>query len=93
MGEVKISLIQLGGIVSQLTFTTEEVKEAAKWLDFVHKNATWGNNITSAQAQEVGRFFNWCHKHVKMMNDHILELVEHVPAPSATEKAPKKAKV
>lgn len=81
--------------MGQVTFTTEEVKEAAKWLDFVHRNATWGSNITSAQAQEVGRFFNWCHKHIKMMNDHIMELVEHIPAPEpvVAEKTSKKAKV
>lgn len=78
--------------MSQLTFTKEDVQEAAKWLDFVFKNARWGDNISTVQAQEIGRFCNWAHKHIKMMNDHIFELVEHTPAPAAS-KQEKKAKV
>lgn len=82
--------------MSQITFTQEDVKEAAKWINFIHKNAKWGSNISSEEAQEIGRLFNWAHKHIKMMNDHILELVEHVPVSekerAKQDKADKKAK-
>lgn len=82
--------------MSQITFTTEDVKEAAKWFDFIYKQARWGTNISSNEAQEVAKCFNWFHKHVKMMNDHIMELVEHIPVSKEDQekqdKAEKKAK-
>lgn len=79
----------------QQTFTEEEIKEAAKWLTWVHKNAKWHDKdnpgmISSEFAQEIGRFFNWCHKHIKTMQDHVFEIKKVIPAP--TEEKKKKVK-
>lgn len=75
--------------MTQQTFTQDEVKEAAKHLDFIFKKATWGSNISSAEALEITKMFNWFHAHIKKMHDHIFELVEHIPAPEAPAPAPK----
>lgn len=70
----------------QQTFTEEEVKEAGKWFTFIHKNAKWGDNISTEQAQEIGRLCNWMHKHVKTMQDHIFEIKQVTPAPPEDKK-------
>lgn len=76
--------------MSQLTFTEADVKEAAKWLTFVFGKAKWGDNLSSKEAQEIGRFFNWCHAHVKMMQDNIFEIKKVEQGEKEPEKKSKK---
>lgn len=85
-------------MAEQQTFTEDEIKEAAKWLTWVHKHAKWEDKdkpgaVSSEFGQEIGRFFNWCHKHVKTMQDHVFEIKKVIPAPESEETdKPKKVK-
>lgn len=78
-------------MTEQQTFTEEEIKEAARWLTWVHKNAKWEEKdkpgaVSSEFGQEIGRFFNWCHKHIKTMQDHVFEIKKVIPAPPEEKK-------
>lgn len=85
-------------MTEQQTFTEEEIKEAARWLTWVHKNAKWEEKdkpgaVSSEFGQEIGRFFNWCHKHIKTMQDHVFDIKKITEAPEIEEKeTTKKAK-
>ncbi len=85
-------------MTEQQTFTEEEIKEAARWLTWVHKNAKWEEKdkpgaVSSEFGQEIGRFFNWCHKHIKTMQDHVFDIKKITEAPEIKEKeTTKKAK-
>ena len=72
----------------QLTFTEDEAKKHAEFINFVFKRATW-NNMTTAEALEVQRHFLFMQMFQKKVDEHIMELKEVIEKPAPKTKGKK----
>lgn len=59
------------------TFTEEDVKEAGKWFNWLHQNASFFTDKPGVKQEDVKvmvQFYTWISKHIKLMESHIFEM-------------------
>ncbi len=61
-----------------VTFTDEEVRKVANFVNLVYKNASF--NFTSKGAQEYVALLSHMHRHVEMCNAHVMEHIKTTKA-------------
>jgi len=73
----------------QLTFTEQEAKEHAEFVNFVFNRASW--NLPTADVMKLAVMFNKMHAFQKKVDDHVMELKEVIekPKPDSKGKAKK----
>ena len=59
----------------ECTFSEEEVKQVAAFINVVFKNARWTETNTSREIMELSQHFNIMHKHLSKIESCIFEHV------------------
>jgi len=68
----------------QITFSEQEAKEHAEFINFVYTKANW--NIPTADVMKLAVMFNKMHAFQKKIDDNIMELKEIIKKPAAKGK-------
>jgi len=71
--------------MTQITFTENEVKQVAAFVQLVYDKATF-SGISTKDCIAVPRHFQFMQEHIKKMDAHIMELVRITPAPTKAKK-------
>lgn len=71
--------------MKELTFTEAYCKQAIENFNYINMYAKWvgkdGGMMTSAECAKVTNITRFLVEHAKMMEKHIMELIEEIPPP------------
>ena len=74
--------------MTQLTFTEEEVKKTADFVQFVYDHGKF--ELSTKQSLALTRFFGHMNELIKKMDSHIMELKRVVKKPEEEQKIAKR---
>ena len=74
----------------QLTFTEQEAKDHADFINFIYTNGKW--ELTTAEVMKLAVMFNKMHSFQKKVDEHVMELKEVIEKPKEEKKPAARAK-
>ena len=74
----------------QLTFTEQEAKDHAEFINFIYTNGKW--ELSTADVMKLAVMFNKMHAFQKKVDEHVMELKEVIEKPKPPIKPAEKGK-